>query len=103
MFLFETFCRAPAPATAPSRAKFGKTCGATESTHPQGHTPASVSPLWVGPATCPLPGPQNDAKKAHKKLQKREQQTSKTIEKKTPENQKNMKKTQKNTTKNRRK
>ena len=63
--------------------------GAQNPRIPQAQEPASVSPLGVGPAACPLPGPQNDVKKARKKRQKREQKTTKKDKKKRPEKQKN--------------
>ncbi len=74
-FLFETFCRARAPATAPSRAKF---VGPQD---PRNARP-DVSHLGSVPPRAPFPGPQNDVKKTSKIPQKEDKKEKKTHKKK---------------------
>ena len=94
--MFEKFCRAPAPATAPNRAKFGKHCGATGSKDMRAFKARQRIPFGGSvPPRAPFPGPQNDVKKASKTPQKGDKKERNKHKKNTPKSQKNCKKTPK--------
>ena len=84
--MFEKFCRAPAPATAPNRAKFGKHCGATGSKDMRVFKARQRIPFGGRSRHVPpFPDRKTTSKKQVKHLKKetkkREKNTKKTLQK----------------------